>query len=205
MLLAPFRRPLTGDLHVDHGRIYLRPPRQRDWRSWSELRQQSREFLMPWEPTWAHDALSRSAFRRRIRIYGQEWRQGTSYSFVILRREDEALLGGVTLSNIRRGVAQSGSLGYWIGQPFARRGYMTEALHGLIGFAFDELELHRIEAACLPSNLASRAVLERIGFSEEGFAREFLRINGSWQDHSLFAMLKNDPRRSGSPESKLSR
>ena len=107
-------------------------------------------------------------------------------------------------SNIRRGVAQSGSLGYWIGQPFARQGYMTEALQGLIGFAFDDLGLHRIEAACLPSNQASRAVLEKIGFSEEGFARDYLRINGSWQDHALFAMLKNDPRRGGSPESKLS-
>lgn len=197
MLLAPFRRPLGGDSCVEQERVYLRPPRQRDWKGWAALRDQSRRFLIPWEPTWAHDALSRAAFRRRIRVYSQELRQGTSHSFLIFRREDHALLGGVTLSNIRRGVAQSGSLGYWIGQPFARQGYMTEALNGTIGFAFDELGLHRIEAACLPSNQASRAVLEKIGFAEEGFAREYLRINGSWQDHRLYAMLKNDPRRSG--------
>ena len=196
LLLAPFRRSLGGEARIEHGRVYLRPPRQRDWKSWAEVRQQSREFLMPWEPTWAPDALSRSAFRRRLRVYGQEWRQGTSCSFLIFRRDDEALLGGINLSNIRRGVAQSGSLGYWIGQPHARQGYMTEALAGVIGFAFDELGLHRIEAACLPSNEASRSVLLKVGFTEEGFAREYLRINGSWQDHTLFALLRGDPRKS---------
>ncbi len=197
MLLAPVRRSSGGDFRVEQARIYLRAPRQRDWKSWAAVREQSRRFLVSWEPTWSNDALSRAAFRRRIRVYNQELRQGTSYSFLIFRREDHALLGGVTLSNIRRGVAQSGSLGYWIGQPFTRQGYMTEALNGTIGFAFDELGLHRIEAACLPSNHASRAVLEKVGFAEEGFAREYLRINGTWQDHRLFAMLKNDPRRRG--------
>lgn len=198
MLLPAFRRTLGG-VRIERGRVYLRSPRQRDWKRWSDVRERSRDFLAPWEPTWTFDAMTRSSFRRRVRVYAQEWRQGASYSFLIFRRTDDAILGGVTLSNVRRGVAQTGSLGYWIGAPFARQGFMTEALAGLLEFAFEELGLHRVEAACLPNNAASRAVLLKIGFREEGFAREYLRINGTWQDHALFAILRNDPRSSPSP------
>ena len=194
MLLPVFARSFGRVVRLVRGRVYLQPPRQRDWKQWSQLRHASRQFLVPWEPTWAYDSLTRSAFRRRVRVYAQEWRHGTGYSFFVFRRSDDRLLGGVTLSNVRRGVAQNGSLGYWIGETFARQGLMTEALAGVLDFAFDDLGLHRIEAACLPSNEASRAVLLKLGFAQEGFAREFLRINGAWQDHVLFAILRNDPR-----------
>jgi ribosomal-protein-alanine N-acetyltransferase len=175
-------------------RVFLRPPRDADWRSWAELRGQSRDFLMPWEPVWPSDALGRAAFRRRVRMVGVEWREDLGYSWLLFRRGDGALLGGVTLSNVRRGVAQSGSLGYWIGELHARRGYMTEALQLLLPYAFDHIGLHRIEAACLPHNAASRGLLTKLGFVEEGFARQYLRINGSWQDHVLYGLLKGDQR-----------
>ncbi|HEY5598974.1 MAG TPA: GNAT family protein, partial [Kiloniellales bacterium] len=168
------------------------PPVQRDWREWAALRAESREFLVPWEPTWPYDALTRGAFRRRLKIYKSEARQGSSFSFLVFRRADDVLLGGVTLSNLRRGVAQAGSLGYWIGESYARQGYMTEALAAVLNFAFVRLGLHRVEAACLPDNLASRALLLKCGFAEEGYAREYLRINGRWQDHLLFAILRRD-------------
>ena len=121
-------------------------------------------------------------------------RQGSGYSFLIFRKEDDCLMGGATLSNIRRGVAQTASLGYWIGQSYSRRGYMTEALSLLLDFGFEHLGMHRVEAACLPNNDASKALLLKLGFAEEGFARQYLRINGAWQDHLLFAILRNDPR-----------
>jgi len=194
VLIPSFARSLGRGLRIERPRSYLQPPRHRDWKQWARVRQESRDFLVPWEPTWAYDSLTRSAFRRRVHIYAQEWRQGTGFSFFIFRKPDDRLIGGVTLSNVRRGVAQSGSLGYWIGAPYARQGFMTEALSGVLGFAFDELSLHRIEAACLPSNSASRGVLVKLGFAEEGFAREFLRINGTWQDHVLYAILRSDPR-----------
>ncbi len=159
------------------------------------MREASREFLVPWEPTWSHDALSRSAFRRRVRAYDREWQQGTGYSLMLFRRDDEALLGGMTLTNLRRGVAQCASLGYWIGAPHARRGYMTEGIGAMLTFCFEDLGLHRVEAACLPSNAASKALLARMGFREEGYAREYLRINGRWQDHLLFAILRDEWRR----------
>lgn len=200
MLLPPFRGNQWRSLRLERPRVYLRPPQQKDWKTWSEVRQKSREFLSPWEPTWPYDALTRGAFRRRVRAYNQEMRQGSSYSFLIFRNSDEALLGGVTLSNIRRGVAQTASLGYWIGEAHARQGYMSDALAAVLDFSFGPLGMHRIEAACLPRNAASRALLTKMGFQEEGFARQYLRINGAWQDHVLFAILRDDPRKD--PDSK---
>src|SRR5690606_36515032 len=180
----PRNRVLMGET------VYLRPPRYSDWRSWAALREESRSFLAPWEPTWPADALSRAAFRRRQRHVSLEWHEDTGYSFFIFRREDDRLVGGVTLSNVRRGIAQAASLGYWTGAPFAHQGYMSAALEALLPYAFERLGLHRIEAACLPHNVASRRLLERAGFREEGLARRYLKINGAWQDHTLYAPLR---------------
>jgi ribosomal-protein-alanine N-acetyltransferase len=177
---------------VEGDGVYLRAPQMSDYSEWTTLREASRAFLTPWEPTWPSDDLSRSAFRRRLRRYAEDQRADTSYAFFLFRKADDALVGGLTLANIRRGVAQAGSLGYWIGEPFARRGLMTGALHGLVPFAFGSLRLHRLEAACIPSNSASIRLLEKMGFSREGYAREYLCINGLWQDHLLFARLNSD-------------
>lgn len=192
MRFQRFRIGQGPDLRLERGRIYVRPPVQRDWRTWAELRAESREFLVPWEPTWTYDALTRGAFRRRLRMNRGEMRQGVGYSLLIFRSADDALLGGVTLSNVRRGVAQAANLGYWIGQRYSRQGYMTEALMATLDLAFGRLGLHRVEAACLPQNAASAGLLLKCGFREEGFAREYLRINGKWQDHRLFAILRGD-------------
>jgi ribosomal-protein-alanine N-acetyltransferase len=172
--------------------VYLRAPQMSDYSEWTTLREASRAFLSPWEPTWPSDDLSRSAFRRRLRRYAEDQRADTSYAFFLFRKADDALVGGLTLANIRRGVAQAGSLGYWIGEPFSRRGLMTGALAGLVPFAFGSLRLHRLEAACIPSNAASIKLLEKMAFAREGYAREYLCINGLWQDHLLFARLNGD-------------
>jgi ribosomal-protein-alanine N-acetyltransferase len=172
--------------------VTLRVPQYGDHAEWAALREASREFLTPWEPTWPSDDLSRSAFRRRLKRYADDQRNDLAYALMIFRNEDNALVGGITLANIRRGVAQAGSIGYWIGEPFARKGYMTAALRALIPFSFQTLRLHRLEAACIPSNAASVALLERTGFTREGYARRYLCINGMWQDHLLFARLVDD-------------
>ena len=173
-------------------RVFLRPPERGDYESWASLRARSHGFLAPWEPTWPPDALSRSSYRVRLSRYAEDWRTDQGYNFFIFRNEDEALSGGVGLSNVRRGVAETASLGYWIGEPFARRRYMTAALPLVIDFAFTRLRLHRVEAACLPSNVPSRALLLRTGFRQEGYARGYLLIDGKWQDHLLFAILRED-------------
>jgi ribosomal-protein-alanine N-acetyltransferase len=173
-------------------RVWLRPPERGDWQEWSDLRGRSRAFLAPWEPSWPNDALGRAAFRRRIARYAMDWRTDQGYSLFICRRGDDALVGGIGLSNVRRGVAETGSLGYWIGEPHARHGYMTEALRLALDFSFLRLRLHRVEAACLPTNTPSKRLLLKIGFREEGYAREYLNIDGKWQDHVLFAMLRDE-------------
>jgi ribosomal-protein-alanine N-acetyltransferase len=173
--------------------VTLRVPQPGDFAEWAELRERSRAFLTPWEPTWPADDLTRSAFRRRVKRYTEDLRGDLAYAFLIFRGSDNALVGGLTLANIRRGVAQAGSVGYWVGAPFARQGYMTAAMRALLPYCFGTLRLHRVEAACIPSNTASIRLLETTGFEREGYARAYLCINGGWQDHLLYARLKNDP------------
>jgi [ribosomal protein S5]-alanine N-acetyltransferase len=172
--------------------VYVRSPQMADYSEWSAVREASRAFLTPWEPTWPVDDLTRSAFRRRLRRYADDQRSDQSYAFFLFRKRDDALVGGLTLANIRRGVAQAGSLGYWIGETHAQQGLMTAAVRCLVPFAFASLRLHRLEAACIPTNTASIRLLEKTGFSREGYARQYLCINGLWQDHVLYARLSAD-------------
>ena len=194
--MAFLRSGIGGDWlpHVRVDGIHLRPPHMGDYAAWAELRALSRDHLTPWEPQWTRDELSRDAFRRRVRHYQRELREDLGYAFFLFRDLDDRLLGGITLSNVRRGVTQAAAVGYWIGKPFAGRGLMTKAVSGVVRFAFDELKLHRLEAACMPSNAASIRVLEKNGFQREGLARRYLKINGVWQDHLLYATLADDPR-----------
>lgn len=173
--------------------IFLRPARMEDFEPWARLRDRSREFLAPWEPIWPADDLTRGAFRRRLRRHAEEMTRDEAYPLLVFRARDRALVGGLTLGQIRRGVAQTATVGYWMGVDFAGQGYMSRALRAASSYAFSTLRLHRLEAACLPSNTASVRVLESAGFRREGLARSYLRINGRWQDHLLFAVLESDP------------
>ena len=170
----------------------MRPPTESDWSEWVELREVSRDFLIPWEPTWPADCLTRTAFRRRLRHYADEWHSGAGYAFFIFSRDGDRLQGGITLSNVRRGVAQTGTLGYCVGKPYSRQGVMSDGIRCMLRFCFESLRLHRVDAACLPRNAASRGVLVKAGFREEGFAPKYLRINGEWEDHMLFAILDHE-------------
>ena len=190
-----FSEPLPS---IEGDGVMLRTPQMDDFEEWAALRETSRDFLTPWEPTWPVDDLTRAAFRRRIKRYAEDLRGDQGYAFLIARNSDGALVGGLTLANIRRGVAQAGSLGYWTGLPFVRHGYMTAAVRAVIPFAFASLRLHRLEAACIPSNNGSIKLLEKTGFVREGYAREYLCINGTWQDHLLYACV-NDGSDDGRP------
>jgi ribosomal-protein-alanine N-acetyltransferase len=193
----PIRATLSraiSSAYVEGRQVRLRAPVAADYVAWSKLRGDSREFLTPWEPTWAPDELSRAAFRRRLRRYAQAAHAGTGQMHFVFDRKTGDLLGGCQLSNIRQGVAQSAaSLGYWMGHRHAGKGLMTDAVVTLVRHAFDRLGFHRIEAACLPANVASRRVLTKAGFTAEGTARKYLKINGEWQDHLLFAVVAGDP------------
>lgn len=175
---------------IETARLLLRPYRPSDYREWAALRRLSRAHLQPWEPLWPGDDLQPAGYRRRLRRDGEDWHQGRAYGFLIFLRQDRRLIGGIGLSNVRRGVSQSGTIGYWIGEPFTRNRLMTEAVGGLTRYAFDVLNLHRLEAVCLPHNAPSRRVLEANGFQHEGTVRSYLKINGRWQDHFLFALIQ---------------
>jgi [ribosomal protein S5]-alanine N-acetyltransferase len=189
--MAFLRSPFAADPPpmLRDGHAMIRVPDMSDYEQWAALRSLSSDFLTPWEPIWPANDLTRTAFRSRIRQYWRDIDEDVAYPYFIFDAKDEVLVGALTLSNVRRGVAQTATLGYWIGLPHARRGYMTSAVGLILEFAFRHLGLHRVEAACLPHNTASVGLLHKCGFTHEGLARGYLKIAGEWRDHLLFARL----------------
>ncbi|MDE0851408.1 GNAT family protein [Yoonia sp.] len=181
-------------LRLETERLTLRPPTHADFRAWVALRAESREFLIPWEPTWAPEHLTRKAFTNRVYWAQRSISSGTAVPLFLIRRDDQALLGAITLDHIRRGPAQAGTTGYWIGKKYARSGYMREAIEAVVHHAFVSLDLSRIEAGCLPENGPSRALLENCGYKYEGVAQSYLQISGRWRNHVLYANLRSDRR-----------
>jgi ribosomal-protein-alanine N-acetyltransferase len=192
-LLSPLglRQPL---IIFETERLYARVPLARDFEAWAAARAASRSFLQPWEPTWPDDDLTREAYRQRLRRYQTEMRAERAMVLFLFARLDHRLLGGITLSNIRRGVAQMATLGYWMAEAEAGRGLMSEAVGELIDYCFQAMRLHRLEAACLPENQRSIRLLQAQGFSQEGTARRYLQINGVWRDHLLWSLVDGDQR-----------
>jgi ribosomal-protein-alanine N-acetyltransferase len=181
-------------VRIETERMTLRPPQHGDFRDWTSLRRESEAFLTPWEPTWAEDHLTRKGFTNRVYWAQRSISNGSAVPLFMVRRDDQVLLGAITLDSIRRGPAQAGTLGYWVGAAFARQGYMHEAIAAMVHHAFHHMGLSRIEAACLPENTASRGVLEKCGFKYEGVAQSYLQINGRWRTHVLYAALRADRR-----------
>lgn len=180
------KKKLTGE------RVFLRPPKRRDALKWQKLRMSSKSFLVPWEPSWDASSCTRRAYLRYFKNSNYLANMDRAYSFLIFKTDDKTLLGGINIGNVRRGVSQSASLGYWIGEKHSRNGYMKEALKLLIPSLFVDLRLNRIEAATLEENIASKNLLKKIGFKKEGVLRKYLKINGNWRDHILYGLLEND-------------
>jgi ribosomal-protein-alanine N-acetyltransferase len=192
MAVLDWISPDTGPV-VEGDLVRLRSPRMGDYREWAALRTQSKAFLQPWEPTWPADDVTRAAYRRRLSLYARDRDLGLGHAFFFFRKSDNALVGGINLRNITRGVAQSAAIGYWVGEPHARSGYTLAALRELTRFAFLTLGLHRLEAACCTDNDPSRKLLLKAGFSPEGIARSYLKINGKWRDHLTFGLIGDEP------------
>ncbi len=191
-LIRPSLLP-EASLVLRDGGVVLRPPRTGDFDSWADLREMSRAQLAPYEPQWTLDELYRSSFRERLKRYQRDAKNDLGYAFLAFQAIGaHELVGGITLSNVRRGVAQAAAVGYWIGLPHVRRGYASSALAAVTRFAFEELRLHRLEAACMPSNVPSLRTLQRGGYRREGIASRYLKINGLWEDHVLFGLTRED-------------
>ena len=178
-----------------HEPVVLRAATPADYPAWSALREESRAHLTEWEEAWTPEQADAAAFKRRLRIYDRDRRRGGGLFLLAFRLHDNALVGGVTLSNIRYGASRSGLVGYWVGAAYARQGYGTAAVSALAAHAFEAIELNRLVAACQPGNIASQKLLDRCGFRREGLARDYLMINGQWRDHYIYALTAADYRR----------
>jgi ribosomal-protein-alanine N-acetyltransferase len=183
--------PVSLDVRLDAKRVVLRAPRATDIAELRGLLIRNAEHLRPWSPSPPPGAnpagfteLGRSIARHR-----RDWKAGSGYVFVMqLRVQREPLVGRIALTSVTRGPFQSAQLGYWMDAGHVRRGLMSEAVDATLGFAFDRLGLHRLQAAVMPTNHASRSILQKRGFREEGYAERYLRIAGKWEDHVLYGL-----------------
>lgn len=178
------------DIQLQGFRIVARPVRASDYPEWQRVRSLNEQRLKPLEPKWAKDALTEDYFERRIQKQVRDWSEDRGYCFVIVDKASSQLIGGINLNHVSRGAAQCAWLGYWIDEAHEGQGYMAEAGRLIAEYAFDVLNLRRINAGCLPHNERSIALLLRLGFEEEGFAKKFFQINGVWQDHVLFGLAR---------------
>ncbi len=169
--------------------VFLRPPKYKDWQEWSHIRKENMSYLKPWEPTWNIHELERSHFVKRVRFFEKLSINDEAYSFLIFEKPNLQLIGEININNVQRGVVQSCSIGYWISENKMGLGLMSEAISLIKEFSFDELELHRIEAACLEKNQRSLNTLKKNHFNIEGVAKKYLKINGKWQDHVLLSCI----------------
>ena len=173
-------------------KVILRPPQYSDWKAWADERKKNKLYLQPWEPLWSINELERSSFVKRVRMLERLSHNDQAYSFLIFTSDNEDFIGEVNISNVQRGIIQSCTIGYWIAKDCEGKGMMSESLELVKEFIFNELKLHRIEAACLPHNMPSLKVLLKNGFVEEGTARKLLKINDKWQDHTVLSFILDD-------------
>ena len=173
-----------GPFLISGERVGIRRPSEADAAEFVALMQASAALHEPWGayPTTIERF---EQYLRRRALPDQE-------GFLVCDRESGAIAGVININSIVRGIFQSGYLGYYVGQAFARRGYMTEGLRLVIGYAFAELKLHRLESNIQPANVASIALVRKLGFRYEGFSPRYLRINGEWRDHERWALLADE-------------
>lgn len=185
---VPDRRP-----PVLRGReVLLRPPQLGDVRAMTALVVRNRPFLQPFEPTRPDRYFTRAGQRAQVRQSIRDRRLDIAHGFGVFAASSGDLIGRIRLSGVERGAFQGGNVGYFIDREHAGRGLMTEAVGLLVDHAFGDLNLHRVEAGVMPRNAASIRVLEKNGFLREGLARRYLRIDGAWEDHHLYAITRED-------------
>ena len=179
---------------VSGRRISLRPLRDEDYDDWREVRLPKEEWLLKWEPLrppgTPDPVRDRSAFHARCDARRRDRQAGLGYSFGVF--VGDAFAGEMNLSSIHRGAHQSCYIGYWIDERHAGRGYTPEALVAAMEFAFDEINLHRVQISIIPRNTASHRVVEKLDIRAEGIAQRYLQINGVWEDHVRYAVTSEE-------------
>lgn len=173
-------------------RVELRPLKASDFDAWRAVRVQSRDWLEPWEPLGdpgtPDPSTDPEAFKARCGAWDRQRHFDAAYGFGIFVGKGGPFIGEVSLGSVQRGPFQSANVGYWIDESYAGQGFMPEAVALVLRYAFEDLALHRVEAAIVPRNDRSRRVAEKLGLREEGTSSRFLQIRGVWEDHVRYAI-----------------
>jgi ribosomal-protein-alanine N-acetyltransferase len=184
---------MSGLFETD--RLLLRIPESSDAAELTDFHTTNRAHLQPWSPTFSSESLSESFWLRRCREWKAEFEAGQgAHAFLFKREEPHRVVGNLSLTQISRGVFQACTLGYALAADAQGQGLMLEAVRGAVVYAFEHLQLHRVMANYMPRNVRSAAVLHRAGFAIEGYARDYLLINGRWEDHVLTAITNPECR-----------
>jgi [ribosomal protein S5]-alanine N-acetyltransferase len=171
----------------------IRPFALEDLDALLELRLASRAQLEPWDPARSERWWTREGQRAELQLDVQAWATGTGYPFAVLDLGDGgALVGRVSLANVVRGPWRNANLGYWIAERATGRGHATRAVRLILRFAFEHAGLHRVQPAIIPRNAPSQAVARKVGFRHEGRALRYLQINGTWEDHDIYALTAEE-------------
>ncbi len=171
----------------------IRPTALDDCEEQLRLRRRNRDHTGPWDPTRDESFYSVAGQRLELELDQRAWAAGSAFAFAVLATdEDDRLIGRVALANVVRGPWQNATLGYWIDRDAVGRGHASRAVRLALLYAFEHVGLHRVQPAIIPRNTASRRVAASVGFRHEGRALRYLKINGVWEDHDIYALTRED-------------
>jgi [ribosomal protein S5]-alanine N-acetyltransferase len=180
-------------VRLDQPPTAIRPTEVSDAAVQARLRIANRDHTAPWDPIRDASFYTEPGQRLELDLDRRAWSSGTAYAFAVLDLDDgDRLIGRVALSNVARGPWMNANLGYWIAADAGGRGHATRAVRLALRFAFEHAGLHRIQPAIIPRNVRSVRVARRVGFRLEGRAESYLRINGAWEDHDIYALTAED-------------
>ncbi len=171
----------------------IRPTSPDDADEQLALRRANRDHTGPWDPRRDDSFYTIAGQRLELELDARAWAAGTAYAFAVLAMDDgDRIVGRVALANVVRGPWQNATLGYWIDARAGGRGHATRAVRLALRYAFEEVGLHRVQPAIIPRNVRSLRVAEKVGFRREGRALNYLKINGTWEDHEIYALTAED-------------
>ena len=184
---------MSARLRLEDAPTAIRPTALEDCDEQLALRRANRDHTKPWDPTRDESFYTVAGQRLELELDQRAWAAGSAFAFAVLAADQrDRIIGRVALANVVRGPWQNATLGYWIDQDAGGRGHASRAVRLALEFAFEHAGLHRVQPAIIPRNIRSVRVAEKVGFRLEGRALRYLKINGAWEDHDVYALTVED-------------